>query len=174
MVPLASRTNAPRPIAPDFHRPARRITNDIRILTRGEKSGLGRRVSKGSYTVQFTDSTVRASGRASSTISSAEGSSRRCLVRVTINERISLGDACTSATTLERSNFVLWNVAVRLPTRVNAGYRQENGRDLASTFTVRCADMTFVRSSSGQNKLGSFVAMAPHFRFAAVISSPNR
>ena len=75
---------------------------------------------------------------------------------------------------LERSDFVLWNVAVRLPTRVNAGYRQENGRDLASTFTVRCADMTFVRSSSEQNKLGSFVAMAPHFRFAAVISSPNR
>ena len=75
---------------------------------------------------------------------------------------------------LERSDFVLWNVAVRLPTRVNAGYRQENGRDLASTFTVRCADMTVVRSSSGQNKLGSLVAMAPHFRFAAVISSPNR
>lgn len=75
---------------------------------------------------------------------------------------------------LERSDFVLWNVAVRLPTRMNAGYRQENGRDLPSTFTVRCADMTAVRSSSGQNKLGSLVAKAPHFRFAAVISSPDR
>ena len=74
---------------------------------------------------------------------------------------------------LERSDFVLWNVTVRLPTRENAGYRQENGRECASNFTVRDADMTFARSSSGQNKLGSFVAMAPHFRFAAVISSPN-